>query len=61
MLNSLGSYQKGAYYAGIKLFIILPSNIKSLNDDTEGFKPAMKDYLLSHSYCIEKWTSVEYS
>jgi hypothetical protein len=38
MLNAnLTSYQKGAYYAGIKSFNILPSSIKSLNSDIKYF------------------------
>jgi hypothetical protein len=41
---NLTSHQKGAYYAGIKLFITLPFNIKSLNHDIKAFKPAFKDY-----------------
>jgi hypothetical protein len=50
-------YQKGAYCAGIKLFSTLPDNIKSLNHDIKLFKPALKDYL-SHSYCVEEFTSI---
>jgi hypothetical protein len=50
MLNAnLTTYQKGAYCAGMKLFIIFPSSIKSLNHDIKVFKPALKDYLLSQS------------
>jgi hypothetical protein len=30
---NLTSYQKGAYYAGIKKFNTLPNSIKSLNND----------------------------
>jgi hypothetical protein len=56
---NLTSYQKGAYYAGIKLFNNLPDSIKSLNHDIKVFKPALKDYLLSHSYSVEEFTSIE--
>jgi hypothetical protein len=50
---NLTSYHKGAYYAGIKLFSIHPDSIKGLNHDIKVFKPALKDYLLPHSYSIE--------
>jgi hypothetical protein len=58
---NLTSYQKGAYYVGIKLFTIQTS-IKSLNYDMKVFKPALKDYLLSHSlHSIEEFTLIENS
>jgi hypothetical protein len=47
---NLTSYQNGAYYAGFKLFNTLPDSIKSLNHDVKVFKPALKGYLLSHSF-----------
>jgi hypothetical protein len=57
---NLTTYQKGAFYAGIKLFNILPSNTKTLSHDIKVFKPALKDYLLSHSfYSVEEFTSIE--
>jgi hypothetical protein len=55
---NLTSYQIGAYYAGKKLFSTLPDSIKSLNHDINVFKPALK-YLLSHSYSVEEFTSIE--
>jgi hypothetical protein len=58
---NLITYQEGAYYAGIKLFSTLPASIKSLNHDMKVFEPAMKDYLLSHSfYSVEEFISIEY-
>jgi hypothetical protein len=42
---NLTIYQKGTYYAGIKLCSTLPASIKSLNCDIKVFKPALKDYL----------------
>jgi hypothetical protein len=58
---SLTSYQKGAYYAGIKLFSSLPSN-KSLRHDIKVLKPELKNYLLSHSfYSVEEFTSIKNS
>jgi hypothetical protein len=57
---NLTNYQKDAYCVGIKLFSTLPDSIKSLNHDIKVFKPALKDYLLSHSFCsIEEFTSIE--
>jgi hypothetical protein len=55
MLNAnLSTYQKGAYYEGIKLFNTLPASTKSLNNDIKVFKLALKDYLLSHSPAVQK-------
>jgi hypothetical protein len=56
--TNLTKYQKG----GIKLFNNLPPIIKSLNHDIKVFKPALKDYLLTHSfYSVDDFTSVENS
>jgi hypothetical protein len=57
---NLTTYQKGAYLAGIKLFNTLLASIKSSNHDIKVFKPALKNYLLSHSfYSVEEFTSIE--
>jgi hypothetical protein len=57
---NLTSYQKGAYYAGIKKFSTLPDSSKSLNNDIKVFKPALKDYLISQTfYCVEEFTTIE--
>jgi hypothetical protein len=48
--TKLSKYQKGVYYSGIKLLNELPPNIKILNHDIKMFKPAVKEYLLSHSF-----------
>jgi hypothetical protein len=54
------TYHKGVYYASVKLFNALPSHIKTLNCDFQIFKPAPKDYFLSHSfYSAEEFTSIE--
>jgi hypothetical protein len=53
--------KKGEYYIGIKLFNNLPPTIKSLNHDIKVFKPALKDYLLTHSYSKDDFNSVENS
>jgi hypothetical protein len=55
---NLTEYQKGLHYTGIRLFNNLPPTIKSLNNV---FKPALKDYLLTHSYFVDDFTSVENS
>jgi hypothetical protein len=52
--TNLSKYQKGVYYSGIKLFSKLPPYIKSLNHDIKIFKPALKEYLLSHSFCCKR-------
>jgi hypothetical protein len=59
---NLTKYRKGVYYTGIKLFNNLPSTIRSLNHDTRVFKPALIDYLLTHSfYSVHDFSSVENS
>jgi hypothetical protein len=55
--TNLSKYKKGVYYSGIKLFNNLPPTIKSLNQDIKKIKPALKEYLLSHSfYPTEEFT-----
>jgi hypothetical protein len=55
--TNLSKYQKGVYYSGIKLFNNLPPSIQSLSHDITKFKPALKQYLLSHSsYSVEEFT-----
>jgi hypothetical protein len=49
--STLSKCQKGIFYSGIKLFNNLPPSIKCLNHDIEMFKPALKEYLLSHPFC----------
>jgi hypothetical protein len=49
--TNLNKYQKGVYYTGSKLFNNVPLPIKSLNHDAKMFKSALKEYLLSHSFC----------
>jgi hypothetical protein len=60
--TNLSKYKKGVYYYGIKLFIKLPPNSKSLNHGIKMFKPVLKEYLLSHSfYSVEEFTSTNNS
>lgn len=46
------AYQKGAYYAAMKLCIALPSSIKILNI-IKVFQPALKDYCSPHSTLLK--------
>jgi hypothetical protein len=41
----LSLYQKGSYYMGIKLFNILPSNLKQLYKEVKRFKLKLKEFL----------------
>jgi hypothetical protein len=59
--TNITKYQKGVYYTGIKLFNNVTYTIKSLNHDIKVFKSALKDYLLTHSYSKDDFTSVENS
>jgi hypothetical protein len=55
--TNLSKYQKEVYYSGIKLFNNFPPTIRSLNHDIKKFKPALKEYLLSHSfYSVQEFT-----
>jgi hypothetical protein len=56
---NLTSYQKSAHYAWIKLFSSLSDSIISSSYDIKLFKLALNDYLLSHSYSVEEFTSIE--
>jgi hypothetical protein len=57
---NLTKYHGGVYYTGIKLFNNLPPTIKSLDHDIKVFKPALRDYLLTHSlYFVNDFTSTE--
>jgi hypothetical protein len=47
---NLTIYQSGVYYAGIKTYNHLPSDIKNLSNDKNKFKLALKRYLLYNSF-----------
>jgi hypothetical protein len=57
----LTKYQKGIYFAGIKIFNHLPEYIKKFSNNTNKFKSELKEFLLLGSfYTIEEfygWTS----
>jgi hypothetical protein len=49
-------FQKGVYFSGIKLYNHLPPNLKSISKEIKIFKPALKRFLLSHSfYTVEEY------
>jgi len=43
-------FSKSAYYAGIRIFNILLSNLRSLTNKKAQFKVALKRYLNTHSF-----------
>jgi hypothetical protein len=60
--TNLSKYQKGVYCPGIKLFSNLPPNFRSVNHDIKMFKPALKEYFLSHVFCsVEEFTLIKNS
>ena len=46
-ITYLTKYQKGAHYAGIKIFIHLPTHIMCVVNEIQVFKLALKSFLLS--------------
>jgi hypothetical protein len=58
----LTKYQKGVYFAGIKIYNHLPQKIKKLSGDTNKFTRELKKFLLLGSfYSVEEffgWTSI---
>jgi hypothetical protein len=55
-ITNLTTYQKGAYYQGIKIYNHLPKAIKDLSDNKNKFKLAIKKYLLNNSfYCLKEY------
>ena len=51
-------YQKGAYYSGVKIFSILPLEIKNLARNQNMFKIALKKILYTYSfYTMEEYLS----
>jgi hypothetical protein len=49
---NLSSFQKSAYYAGIKIFNSLPSNLRSLMNKQTQFKITLETYLLKYSLLL---------
>jgi hypothetical protein len=46
---NLTKYQGGVYHTDINLYSNTPPKIKSLNQNTQVFKPALGDYILTQS------------
>jgi hypothetical protein len=51
-LSRSSVFQKGTYYAGIKVFNNLPAPIKDLSHNIKQFKMALEDFLYSSSFYI---------
>jgi len=49
-ITNLTKYQKGAHYAGIKIFIHLPTHIQCVANEIEVFKSALTRFFLSNSF-----------
>jgi hypothetical protein len=49
-LSHLTKYERGVYYAGIRIFNHLPTSIKRIADDTKVFKKILKRFLLDNSF-----------
>jgi IS1 family transposase len=55
----LSCFQKRAYYADIKIFNILPSNLRSLMNKQTQFKVALQRYLNTHCfYSVEEFLTL---
>jgi hypothetical protein len=53
---NLTTYQKGAYYSGIKIFNNLPSEIKNVAGNSKNFKIAQRKFLHTYSfYTVEEY------
>ena len=54
-ITNLTKYQKGAHFAGIKIFNHLPTRIKCVANEIQVFKLALNRFLLPNSfYSIEE-------
>jgi len=49
-LSHLTKYQKGVYYAGIRIFSHLPTSTKGRANETKEFKKILKRFLLDNSF-----------
>ena len=43
-------FKKSIFYAGIKIFNILPSSVKIPKNDKANFKAALREYLHTHPF-----------
>jgi len=59
-LAHLTKYQKGVHYAEIRVFIHLPTSIKSIANETKMFKKTLKKFLLENSfYSIDEYFNLK--
>jgi len=49
-ITNLTTYQKAAYYTGIKIFIYLPTDIKNVVNEIQVYKKTLKRFLLHNSF-----------
>jgi hypothetical protein len=57
---NLSCFQKSTYYAGIKIFNSLPSNLRSLMNKKAQFKVALKRYLNTHPFnSVEEFITIK--
>jgi hypothetical protein len=55
---NLTTYQKGEYYAGIKIFNNLPNDINKCSYKAKKFKRVLRQFLIMHSfYSVEEFFS----
>jgi hypothetical protein len=47
-LSHLTKYQKGVYYAGIRIFSHLPASIKSIANEAKELKKTLRRFLLDN-------------
>ena len=50
--SNLTTFQKGMYYSGIKLFNNLPSNVRSLANDTKLFRTTLKNFSIAIPFIL---------
>ena len=49
-------FKKGTFFAGLKIFNILPPSVTILKKDKAKFKAALRKYLNTHSfYCVDEF------
>ena len=54
-IANLSSFQKSAFYSGIRIFNKLPQNITDLKNEKAQFKVALKRYLNAHAFSVDEY------
>jgi len=49
-IAKLSCFQKSKYYAGIKIFNIVPPSVTNIKNDKTKFKVPLRKYLYTHSF-----------